>query len=49
MATPMPADLDVSKMLVLWLDAYGAAKIEELNLEFIARDGSAARPSSRRS
>jgi probable phosphoglycerate mutase len=37
MATPMPADLDVSKILLLSLDADGAAKIETLNLEFSAR------------
>jgi broad specificity phosphatase PhoE len=47
MATPMPADLDVSKILLLSLA--GAPKIEILNLEFAARGGSAARPSSRRS
>jgi broad specificity phosphatase PhoE len=35
MATPMPAELDVSKILLLSLD--GAPKIERLNLEFIAR------------
>jgi len=37
MATPMPADLDVSKILLLSLDAEGAPKIERLNLEFSAR------------
>jgi probable phosphoglycerate mutase len=34
MATPMPADLDVSKILLLSLDAKGAPKIETLNLDF---------------
>ena len=42
MATPMPADLDVSKILLLSLDAAGKPEIEALNLEFIART---ARPS----
>ena len=42
MATPMPADLDVSKILLLSLDADGAAKIESLNLDFTSRT---ARPS----
>ena len=37
MATPMPADLDVSKILLLALDAGGAPKIEGLNIEFVAR------------
>ena len=37
MATPMPADLDVSKILLLTLDANGAAKIAHLNLDFNAR------------
>lgn len=37
MATPMPADLDVSKILLLTLDASGAAKIAHLNLDFNAR------------
>jgi len=37
MATPMPADLDVSKILLLSLDKNGAAKIEALNLEFNAK------------
>jgi len=36
MATPMPAELDVSKILLLSLDARGAAKIEKLNLEFLS-------------
>ena len=49
MATPMPAELDVSKILILSLAADGLPKIEKLNLEFAARGGSAARPSSRRS
>ena len=35
MATPMPADLDISKILVLSLDAKGRPVIEKLNLEFI--------------
>jgi broad specificity phosphatase PhoE len=34
MATPMPADLDVSKILLLSLDGKGAVKIETLNLDF---------------
>ncbi|HKB95556.1 MAG TPA: histidine phosphatase family protein [Rhizomicrobium sp.] len=37
MATPMPAELDISKILLLSLDADGAPKIEQLNLEFNAR------------
>ena len=37
MATPMPADLDVSKILLLTLDREGTAKIEALNLDFTAR------------
>jgi broad specificity phosphatase PhoE len=37
MATPMPAELDVSKILLLSLDARGAPRIERLNLEFSAR------------
>ncbi len=37
MATPMPADLDVSKILLLALNADGAPKVEALNVEFIAR------------
>jgi hypothetical protein len=49
MATPMPAELDVSKILLLSLDAKDAAKIEALNVEFVAKAGPAARPSSRRS
>ncbi|HKU65716.1 MAG TPA: histidine phosphatase family protein [Rhizomicrobium sp.] len=39
MATPMPAELDVSKILLLSLDAAGVPVIEKLNLEFDARDG----------
>ena len=34
MATPMPADLDVSKILGLSLDKDGTPRIENLNLEF---------------
>lgn len=37
MATPMPADLDVSKILLLSLDSSGTPKIESLNLDFNAR------------
>ena len=37
MATPMPAKLDVSKILLLTLDGNGAAKIETLNLDFTSR------------
>ena len=37
MATPMPADLDVSKILLLSLDAGGMPKIGVLNLDFTAR------------
>ncbi|HEX4269944.1 MAG TPA: histidine phosphatase family protein [Rhizomicrobium sp.] len=37
MTTPMPADLDVSKILLLSLDAEGKPKIEGLNLEFSAK------------
>ncbi|HET7084195.1 MAG TPA: histidine phosphatase family protein [Rhizomicrobium sp.] len=36
MATPMPAELDVSKILLLSLDRSGMPKIEGLNLEFLA-------------
>jgi broad specificity phosphatase PhoE len=36
MDAPMPADLDVSKILVLSLDAAGTPKIETLNLEFVS-------------
>jgi probable phosphoglycerate mutase len=42
MATPMPPDLDVSKILLLSLDADGTPEIECLNLNFNART---ARPS----
>jgi probable phosphoglycerate mutase len=34
MATPMPADLDVSKILLLALDAEGRPKVESLNFDF---------------
>jgi probable phosphoglycerate mutase len=34
MATPMPAELDISKILLLSLDAEGRPAIETLNLEF---------------
>jgi broad specificity phosphatase PhoE len=37
MATPMPAGLDVSKILLLTLDGKGAAKIGTLNLDFTSR------------
>jgi probable phosphoglycerate mutase len=37
MATPMPAELDVSKILVLTLEKDGVPKIVRLNLEFISR------------
>ena len=37
MATPMPAELDVSKILLLSLDAGGKPEIEALNLEFSPR------------
>ncbi len=37
MATPMPADLDVSKILLLSLDAGAKPSIEGLNLEFRPR------------
>jgi probable phosphoglycerate mutase len=36
MAAPMPAELDVSKILLLSLDQAGAPKIARLNLEFSA-------------
>jgi len=36
MATPMPAELDVSKILVLELEKDGVPKIEQLNMEFVA-------------
>jgi probable phosphoglycerate mutase len=36
MATPMPAELDVSKILVLALNEDGLPKIEQLNMEFVA-------------
>ena len=44
MATPMPADLDVSKIFLLSLDAGGKPEIEALNVEFVAKAGPAARP-----
>jgi probable phosphoglycerate mutase len=37
MATPMPADLDVSKILLLSLDAKGRPALAGLNVEFAAR------------
>jgi probable phosphoglycerate mutase len=37
MATPMPSDLDVSKILLLSLARDGSAKVEALNVDFIAR------------
>ena len=37
MATPMPPDLDVSKILVLSLNKEGRAALEHLNLDFTAR------------
>lgn len=37
MATPMPAELDISKILLLSLNAEGMPKIEQLNLDFSAR------------
>jgi broad specificity phosphatase PhoE len=37
MATPMPADLDVSKILLLSLNKDGQPEIEVLNLEFTSR------------
>jgi broad specificity phosphatase PhoE len=37
MATPMPADLDVSKILLLSLNKDGQPEIEALNLEFTSR------------
>jgi broad specificity phosphatase PhoE len=37
MATPMPAELDVSKILLLSLDATGMPRIERLNLDFTAK------------
>jgi broad specificity phosphatase PhoE len=49
MATPMPAELDVSKILVLALGRDGVPRIERLNLEFSERGDIAARSSSPRS
>ena len=40
MATPMPAELDVSKILVLSLDTDGAPKIDGLNLDFSCHERS---------
>jgi broad specificity phosphatase PhoE len=40
MATPMPAELDVSKILVLRLNKDGAPAIDRLNLDFISRTAS---------
>ena len=40
MATPMPAELDVSKILVLSLSKEGVPKVEHLNLDFSARTAS---------
>jgi probable phosphoglycerate mutase len=48
MATPMPADLDVSKILLLSLAPDGTATVEALNIEFVGWAGPAARPSSPR-
>jgi probable phosphoglycerate mutase len=36
LSTPMPLDLDVSKILVLALNRDGAPKIEQLNMEFVS-------------
>jgi probable phosphoglycerate mutase len=41
MATPMPAELDVSKILVLSLEKDGASRIEKLNLDFLSHPGRA--------
>src|SRR4051812_41737060 len=49
MSTPMPAELDVSKILVLALGRDGVPRIERLNLEFSERGDIAARSSSPRS
>ena len=35
MATPMPAELDISKMLVLEADALGACRIHALNVDLV--------------
>ena len=35
MATPMPAELDISKTLVLEADAAGHCRIHALNVEFV--------------
>jgi broad specificity phosphatase PhoE len=39
MAAPMPTELDISKILLLSLDARGAPKIEMLNVDFKPRTG----------
>ena len=44
MATPMPAQLDISKILLLSVDAGGRPAIEALNTDFTRRGGPAARP-----
>ena len=44
MATPMPAELDISKILLLSVDAGGRPAIEALNTDFTRRGGPAARP-----
>jgi len=49
MATPMPAELDVSKILVLSLEKDGTPKIDRLNMEFCERGDMAARSRSPRS
>jgi broad specificity phosphatase PhoE len=36
MATPMPAELDVSKILVLSLDENGVPKVAQLNLDYLS-------------
>ncbi len=36
MATPMPADLDVSKILLLDLARDGASSIADLNIDFVS-------------
>jgi probable phosphoglycerate mutase len=41
MATPMPAELDVSKILLLALDRNRAPAIEKLNLEYLTHHGRA--------
>jgi broad specificity phosphatase PhoE len=39
MATPMPAELDVSKILVLELERDNAPRVEQLNLDFLSHHG----------